>query len=183
MMKASREMGFGDDWHRAGGSEEQICSTGAAARVGATFGGGGHHVVTARLGHCARARPRRLVARNAFAGAAATVRSSSAAIHFGRVPTDTMTQEQVDDDAWQQRTLLAFGCVPRADPGHHLQAHAERYRKYRQIFETPFWSEGNAFYWELLLWDCFRADPKTASGCCSGMHRARRFSLSFHLSR
>ncbi len=27
----------------------------------------------------------------------------------------------------------------------------ERYRSYRKIFETPFWSEGNAFYWEMLF--------------------------------
>ncbi len=29
----------------------------------------------------------------------------------------------------------------------------QRYRAYRGAFYTPFWEEGWAFYWELLLWD------------------------------
>ena len=39
-------------------------------------------------------------------------------------------------------------------PGHHLQGFMNaRYRPYRSIFATPFWTEGWALYWELLLWD------------------------------
>jgi len=39
-------------------------------------------------------------------------------------------------------------------PGHHLQFYyIARYRSYRQIFHTPFWMEGWAFYWEMILWD------------------------------
>jgi len=30
---------------------------------------------------------------------------------------------------------------------------SERYRPYRQQFETGFWIEGNAFYWEMVFWD------------------------------
>ena len=71
-------------------------------------------------------------------------------------------------------------------PGHHLQAFmASRYRAYRQIFETPFWGEGNAFYWEMLLWDMgFAKTPEQRVGMLFWrMHRCARviFSLSFHL--
>ena len=39
-------------------------------------------------------------------------------------------------------------------PGHHLQHYMlPRYRPYRSLFETPFWIEGWALYWEMLLWD------------------------------
>jgi uncharacterized protein (DUF885 family) len=39
-------------------------------------------------------------------------------------------------------------------PGHHLQGFMnQRYRSYRWVFGTPFWTEGWALYWELLLWD------------------------------
>ena len=39
-------------------------------------------------------------------------------------------------------------------PGYFLQFYMqERYRTYRGIFETPFWTEGNALWWEMLFWD------------------------------
>ncbi|MEC8800013.1 MAG: DUF885 family protein, partial [Planctomycetota bacterium] len=39
-------------------------------------------------------------------------------------------------------------------PGHHLQAFVtKRFYPYRQMFRTPFWIEGWALYWEMLLWD------------------------------
>jgi len=71
-------------------------------------------------------------------------------------------------------------------PGHHLQAFmVGRYRAYRQIFESPFWAEGNAFYWEMLLWDTgFAKTPEQRVGMLFWrMHRCARviFSLSFHL--
>jgi uncharacterized protein (DUF885 family) len=37
-------------------------------------------------------------------------------------------------------------------PGHHLQWYMKtRYRPYRQLFSTPFWTEGWSIYWEFLL--------------------------------
>ena len=39
-------------------------------------------------------------------------------------------------------------------PGHHMQSYmTQRYRAYRSIFSTAFWTEGGAFYWEMLMWD------------------------------
>ncbi|MEK6288990.1 MAG: DUF885 family protein [Acidobacteriota bacterium] len=73
-------------------------------------------------------------------------------------------------------------------PGHHLQGFmAARYRTYRQLFSTPFWTEGGALYWEMLLWDMnFAKSPENRIGMLFWrMHRSARiiFSLSFHLEK
>jgi uncharacterized protein (DUF885 family) len=60
-----------------------------------------------------------------------------------------------------------------------------RYREYRRLFNTPFWSEGGALYWEMLFWDMnFAKSPENRIGMLFWrMHRCARiiFSLSFHL--
>jgi uncharacterized protein (DUF885 family) len=71
-------------------------------------------------------------------------------------------------------------------PGHHLQGFmSSRHFPYRNTFGTPFWHEGNAFYWELVLWDRGFVDtPENRIGALFWRnHRAARiiFSLSFHL--
>lgn len=73
-------------------------------------------------------------------------------------------------------------------PGHGLQQFmTARYRPYRQIFGTPFWTEGWALYWEFLLWDMkFPTKPEDKVGFLFWrMHRCARiiFSLSFHLGK
>lgn len=73
-------------------------------------------------------------------------------------------------------------------PGHHLQQFMNaRYRTYRSLFNTPFWGEGWALYWELLLWDMnFPKSPEDRIGMLFWrMHRCARiiFSLSFHLEQ
>ena len=73
-------------------------------------------------------------------------------------------------------------------PGHHLQGFmTARYRTYRQLFSTPFWGEGGALYWEMLLWDMnFAKSPENRIGMLFWrMHRSARiiFSLSFHLEK
>ncbi|OJD14573.1 hypothetical protein AJ78_05091 [Emergomyces pasteurianus Ep9510] len=71
-------------------------------------------------------------------------------------------------------------------PGHHLQMYVNaRHRAYRQLFFTPFWIEGDALYWEMILWDKkFPATPENKIGMLFWrMHRCVRiiFSLNFHL--
>jgi uncharacterized protein (DUF885 family) len=71
-------------------------------------------------------------------------------------------------------------------PGHHMQGFmTARYYPYRREFGTPFWSEGGAFYWETILWDNgFHSKPEDRIGALFWrMHRAARiiFSLNFHL--
>jgi hypothetical protein len=71
-------------------------------------------------------------------------------------------------------------------PGHHLQGFmAARERPYRQMFSTPFFVEGWALYWELLLYDRgFPQSPEDRIGMLFWrMHRCARIivSLRFHL--
>lgn len=71
-------------------------------------------------------------------------------------------------------------------PGHHLQQFmTRRYQTHRQAFSTPFWGEGWALYWELVLWDKgFAESPEDEIGMLYWrMHRCARivFSLNYHL--
>jgi uncharacterized protein (DUF885 family) len=71
-------------------------------------------------------------------------------------------------------------------PGHHLQGFmTSRYNAHRRVFGTPFWGEGWALYWEMLLWDLgFPRSPEDRIGMLFWRsHRAARiiFSLRFHL--
>ena len=73
-------------------------------------------------------------------------------------------------------------------PGHHLQGFmTSRFNSHRRAFSTPFWGEGWALYWEMLLWDLgFPSTPEDRIGMLFWrMHRTARiiFSLSFHLER
>ena len=115
-------------------------------------------------------------------------------------PTNTMAQEQKmmsmrGNNPYFSRATVFHELIP----GHHLQGFmAARNKPYRAIFGTPFWSEGNSLYWELLMWDLnFAAystsgarDPKEIAANKIGMlfwrmHRCARiiFSLSFHLEK
>jgi hypothetical protein len=72
------------------------------------------------------------------------------------------------------------------NPGHHLQGFMDaRYNPHRRIFSTPFWSEGQSLYWEMFLWDHgFQTTPEDRVGALIWrMHRSARiiFSLKFHL--
>lgn len=71
-------------------------------------------------------------------------------------------------------------------PGHHLQFYyGQRYQTQRQLFDTPFWTEGWALYWEMSLYDRgFASTPEEKLGMLFWRsHRAARilFSLSFHM--
>ncbi len=73
-------------------------------------------------------------------------------------------------------------------PGHHLQMYmTSRFRPYRRAFYTPFWIEGWALYWEMRLWDLgFPQTPENRIGMLFWrMHRCARilFSLNFHLEK
>ncbi len=73
-------------------------------------------------------------------------------------------------------------------PGHHLQGFmTSRYKTYRRPFATPFWTEGGALYWEMLFWDLgFPKTPENRIGMLFWrMHRCARiiFSLGFHLEK
>ncbi|MEO6819945.1 MAG: DUF885 family protein [Ginsengibacter sp.] len=71
-------------------------------------------------------------------------------------------------------------------PGHNLQFFmGRRYKPYRDIFDTPFSVEGWAFYWEMILWDKgYDSTPEEKIGSLFWrMTRCARiiFSLNYHL--
>lgn len=73
-------------------------------------------------------------------------------------------------------------------PGHWLQQYmTRRHSTYRRPLATAFWTEGWALYWEMVLWDRgFPRSPEDKVGMLFWrMHRCARiiFSLSFHLEK
>ena len=73
-------------------------------------------------------------------------------------------------------------------PGHHLQQFMnQRNMVHRRMFGTPFWTEGWSLYWEFILWDKgFPRDAKDKVGMLFWrMHRCARiiFSLNYHLEK
>ena len=104
-------------------------------------------------------------------------------------PTNTMSHEQKLMSMRGNNIHFARATVfHELIPGHHLQGYmTARYRPYRGLFSTPFWGEGWSLYWELLLWDMnFAKSPENRIGMLFWrMHRCARiiFSLSFHLEK
>jgi len=102
-------------------------------------------------------------------------------------PTNTMSHEaKMMSMRGNNRHFSRATVFHELIPGHHLQGFmTARYKPYRALFSTPFWGEGWALYWELLLWDLgFHKSPEDRIGALFWrMHRCARiiFSLKFHL--
>jgi uncharacterized protein (DUF885 family) len=192
MLKASNEMGYGDDWHKAlehvkemhvePGEQPELIRKLAVEAIEYVEK---HDLVTVppvaeESWRMEMMSPERQLVNPFFTGG--EVISVS-------YPTDTMTFEQRMMSMRGNNIPFARATVfHELIPGHHLQGYmAVRYRNYRQIFETPFWGEGNALYWEMLFWDMgFAKTPEEKVGMLFWrMHRCARiiFSLSFHLGQ
>jgi uncharacterized protein (DUF885 family) len=192
MMKASREMGYGDDWHRAlEAVKNKYVAPGQQPELVRRLAEEAISFVTSR--DLVTVPP---LAREDWWEEMLSPQSQLTSPFFlggdlilVAFPTNTMTQEQKlmtmrGNNEHFSRSVVFHELIP----GHHLQGFMqERYRKYRQVFQTPFWTEGNAFYWELLLWDLgFPRGPEDRVGMLFWhMHRAARiiFSISFHLEQ
>ena len=104
-------------------------------------------------------------------------------------PTDGMTHEQKMMSLRGNNPHFARAVTHHElIPGHHLQQFmTRRYKPYRELFRTPFWGEGWALYWEFILWDRgFVKTPEDKIGALFWRsHRAARiiFSLNFHLEK
>lgn len=102
-------------------------------------------------------------------------------------PTDAMTEEdKLMSMRGNNRHFSRATVFHELIPGHELQDFMNsRYNAQRREFYTPFYIEGNSFYWETLLWDLdFTHTPEDRMGALFWrMHRAARiiFSLNFHL--
>ncbi|HEU4712039.1 MAG TPA: DUF885 family protein [Pyrinomonadaceae bacterium] len=192
MKKASRELGYGDDWHKAlehvknlyvePGKQPQMIRDLALEAI--KFVEDNNLVTVPELAReswrMEMMTPERQLVSPFFLG------GETILVSF---PTNTMAHEQKmmsmrGNNIYFSRATVHHELIP----GHHLQGFmAARYKPYRAVFGTPFWSEGNALYWELLLWDLnFAKTPEQRIGMLFWrMHRCARiiFSLSFHLEK
>lgn len=104
-------------------------------------------------------------------------------------PTNDMTDEEKMMSMRGNNPHFSRATVfHELNPGHHLQGFmTARYNPHRRLFNTPFWNEGMALYWEFFLWDHdFHVRPEDRLGALAWrMHRSARivFSLSFHLGK
>ena len=102
-------------------------------------------------------------------------------------PTDSMDYDEKVQSLRANNVHFARATVfHELVPGHHLQYYYEgRSNPHRQLFTTPFWVEGWAVWWEFQMWDLgFPKSPEDRMGMLFWRtHRCARiiFSLNFHL--
>lgn len=190
MLAASRAIGYGDDWHKAlekvknsyvaPGDQPQLIRDLAAQ--GEEFAEKNDLVTIPPLAketwRMEMMTPKRQLENPYFTG------GDTISVSY---PTDTMTFEQRMMSMRGNNPSFSHATVfHELIPGHWLQEFmAARYRPYRRLFDTGFWVEGNAFYWEMIYWNHgFDATPEDKIGALFWrMHRCARiiFSLSFQL--
>ena len=157
MRAASREMGFGDDWHAAmekvktmyvAPGEQPAMVRGLADEAIAYLDA--NKLVTVpevarRSWRMDMLSPERQLVSPFFLGGETILVS---------YPTDSHdARAEADEHARQQPALLARHRAPRADPGPppaRLHGRSATSRTAR-LFDTPFFVEGWALYWEMLL--------------------------------
>jgi uncharacterized protein (DUF885 family) len=190
MLKASREMGFGDDWkaalekvktlHVEPGKQVDLVRD--LAREAEEYVEKRDLITIPPLAkedwRMIMMSPERQKVAPFFLGGERIIVS---------YPTNTMEH---DDKMMSMRgNNIHFSrstVFHELNPGHHLQQFmTARYNPHRRAFGTPFWTEGWALYWEMLLWDDgFPKTPENRVGMLFWrMHRQARiiFSLRFHL--
>jgi len=192
MKKAARELGFGDDWHKAleavknkyvePGKQTDVIKDLALEAIEYLEK---NELVT--IPPLARESwrmemmsPERQLVNPFFTG------GETISVSY---PVNTMSHEAKlmsmrGNNPHFSRATVQHELIP----GHHLQGFmTQRYKPYRGLFSTPFWGEGWALYWELLLWDRgFAKTPEDKIGMLFWRsHRCARiiFSLSFHLEK
>lgn len=191
MLKASREMGFGDDWKAAMEKvknsyvppSKQPDAMMKLYNESVDFIRQHDLITIPELGEetwrMSMMAPERQLVSPFFLGGEEFIIS---------YPTNTMQHED--------KMMSMRGNNPhfsRATVHHELFAgHAmqqfmnSRYKTYRR-FNTPFWVEGWSLYWERLLWDLkFPVSPEDRIGMLFWrMHRCARiiFSLSYHTGK
>jgi uncharacterized protein (DUF885 family) len=193
MVRASREMGFGDDWKKAldkvkntyveAGKQTELARKYVLQALEFIDQ---HDLVTvpplARETWRMRMIPlqQQLVSPFFLGGEVLQV----------AYPTNTMSYEQRITTMRANNIAMSHATVfHEMMPGHELQGFMEdRFRAYRLAFGgTPFLIEGWALYWEMLFWDMgFDRTPEERIGALAWRrHRCGRiiFSLNFHLGK
>jgi hypothetical protein len=191
MRKASREMGFGNEWKKAvekvkdmhpppGGQpaaiREMLFEAVDYLRK--------HDLITvpsvaAESLHMSMMSPERQLVNPFFTG------GSQITVSY---PTDTMEYDARIQSMRGNNTPFSHATAHHEMiPGHNLVGYlGSRYAGYRSpLGGTPFYGEGWALYWETILWDKgFNDTPEERVGALFWrMHRAARiiFSLKFHM--
>jgi uncharacterized protein (DUF885 family) len=192
MLRASKEMGFGDDWKKAVEAvKSKVVEPGQMiylvrdlSREAIDFVEK-HELVTIpptlKEDYWEEAITAQSQLTNPFFLGGATIQVSSPA-------ASQTTQQRIESMRGNNIYFARATVFHELVPGHHMQQYmSQRYRTYRALFSTPFWTEGMAFYWEMLLWDLgFTHTPEQRVGALVWrMHRCARiiFSLSFHLNK
>jgi hypothetical protein len=192
LLRASREMGYGDDWKSAQEAVKDLAvDPGLKAGVVRELERQSVDFIDARdwisipplaqeIWRMEMMPPERQLVSPFFLGGE-VIRIS--------YPTDAMEHEDKlmsmrGNNPHFNRATVHHELIP----GHHLQGFmTSRFNDHRQVFTTPFWGEGWALYWEMRLWENdFPRGPEDRIGMLFWrMHRAARiiFSLSFHLER
>lgn len=191
LLKASREMGYGDDWRAAQEAVKNLAVPPGEkpavvrelARQSEAFlderGSITIPPLAREIWRMEMMSPERQLTAPFFLGGEVITIS---------YPTDEMAHEDKlmsmrGNNPHFNRATVHHELIP----GHHLQGFmTSRFNEHRGMFGTPFWGEGWALYWELVLWDQqFPRGPEDRIGMLFWrMHRAARiiFSLSFHLN-
>ncbi|WP_263379294.1 DUF885 domain-containing protein [Granulicella paludicola] len=192
MLKASHEMGYGDNWHAAvekvktmhvaPGEQPELIRK--LVVEGSDFVKKNDLVTVPPLAdetwRMIMMTPERQLVNPFFTG------GDEISVSY---PTDTMTFDQREMSMRGNNIPFARATAfHEMIPGHFLQFYmSERYNVYRQPFETPFWVEGNSLYWEMLFWDKgFEHTPEERVGALVWrMHRSARviFTMNFHLGK
>jgi uncharacterized protein (DUF885 family) len=190
MLKASREMGFGEDWkaalervktlHVAPGDQTEVVR--ALAFEAIDFIESRNLVTIPPL-----ARDDWRIEMLSPAAQRVSPFFLGGDVIQVAFPTDSMAHEDKlmsmrGNNIHFSRATVHHELIP----GHHLQGFmTARYNSHRRAFSTPFWTEGWALWWEMLLWDQgFPRGPEDRVGMLFWrMHRAARiiFSLKFHM--
>lgn len=192
MIQASREMGYGDNWHAAVEKvKEMHVAPGEQPQAirklvleGIDFAKASHLVTIPPLAEetwrMIMMTPERQLVNPFFTG------GDEISVSY---PTNTMTYDQREMSMRGNSIPLSHATAfHEMIPGHFLQFYMmARYRPYRRAFFTPFWIEGNAFWWEMLYYQKgYDSTPAERVGAMMWrMHRSARviFTMNFHLGK
>jgi hypothetical protein len=190
MLKASNEMGFGNDWKKAlekvknsyvpAGKQPELIMK--LYNDALTFIKSRNLITIPPLAEetwgMTMMTPERQLVNPFFLGGSEIIIS---------YPTNTMNEDDKLMSMRGNNPYFSRGTVQHElIPGHNLQYFMNsRYKAYRSDFSTPFWTEGWSLYWELLLYDKgFAKTPEERVGMLFWrMHRCARiiFSLNYHM--
>jgi uncharacterized protein (DUF885 family) len=192
MKKASRDMGIGDDWHKAlekvktlhvePGKQPEMIDGLAREAIDYVQR---HQLVSvppvaASTWRMEMMTPQRQLVNPFFTGGEVI----SVSYPTSTMAHDAKLQSMRGNNIHFSRATVQHELIP----GHHLQLFmTARYNTQRRPFNTPFWIEGWALYWEFVLYDHGLAKtPEDRVGFMFWrMHRCARivFSFSYHLGK